>query len=62
MRSAHTDAERSRVEVDGSKVTLRGSVRTYAEKIQAERTAWSAPGVTSVDNQITISLSASWPP
>lgn len=59
VRSAHTDAERIRVEVDSSKVTLGGSVRTYAEKIEAERTAWSAPGVTSVDNQIAISLSAS---
>jgi osmotically-inducible protein OsmY len=56
VRSAQTDAERVRIEVEGDKVILRGKVRSYAEKEEAERIAWSAPGVHSIDNRITISL------
>lgn len=54
VRSAQTDAARITVEVHGSKVILRGIVRSWAEKQEAERTAWSAPGVTEVDNRITV--------
>lgn len=56
VRSVRTDAERIRVEVDGSKVTLKGTVRSWLEKDEAERAAWRAPGITSVDNRLEISF------
>jgi len=55
IRNAETDARNITVEVQGSKVILRGTVRSYAEKQAAEDTAWSAPGVSEVDNRIVIS-------
>jgi osmotically-inducible protein OsmY len=54
VRSAETDAEEITVEVDGGKVTLKGTVRAWAERKEAENAAWSAPGVTEVDNQIKV--------
>jgi osmotically-inducible protein OsmY len=56
VRNAETDADRIQIDVDASKVILRGTVRSWMEKQEAERIAWSAPGVTAVDNRITVSL------
>jgi osmotically-inducible protein OsmY len=56
VRSAETDAKRINVEVHGSKVILTGTVHAWAEKMEAERAAWSAPGVASVENRIVVSL------
>ena len=56
IRNAEMDASRITVEVQGSKVILHGTVRSYAEKRAAEEAAWAAPGVSEVENHITISL------
>jgi osmotically-inducible protein OsmY len=53
-RSAELDARRITVEIEGSTVKLYGSVSSWAERDEAERAAWSAPGTTMVENHILV--------
>lgn len=53
-RIADVDAGQIKVEANGSEVSLRGEVRSWAERDQAQQCAWSAPGVTHVSNELTV--------
>lgn len=55
QRNAMLDARRITVETRGDKVILRGSVRSWAEREQAQVAACAAPGVCEVENNIIIS-------
>jgi osmotically-inducible protein OsmY len=53
-RHAQLDARRITVESHGNKVVLSGSVRTWAEREEAEEAVRAAPGVANIENNITI--------
>ena len=53
-RNAHIDARNVTVRAEGHTVVLEGSVRTWAEREEAEKAAWAAPGVTSVENRLVV--------
>jgi osmotically-inducible protein OsmY len=55
-RSAEVDAQNIGVDTNDHTVTLTGQVRSSNERKEAERAAWAAPGVYSVDNRIAVSL------
>jgi osmotically-inducible protein OsmY len=54
-RNAEIDANRITVEANGSEVILKGTVRSWVEREEAERAAWAAPGVTKVEDRIVVS-------
>jgi osmotically-inducible protein OsmY len=54
LRSAEIDAKNIQVEVNGTEIVLNGKVRSWAEREEAERVAWSAPGITNVVNRIIV--------
>jgi osmotically-inducible protein OsmY len=55
VRSAELDARKVSVDVNDGEITLRGAVTSLREKEEAQRTAWSAPGVRQVTNEIVVS-------
>jgi osmotically-inducible protein OsmY len=57
-RSAIVDVDRIQVESENNKVVLRGDVRSFAARDEAERIAWSEPGVYSVDNHLGVNWSS----
>jgi osmotically-inducible protein OsmY len=58
-RNALLESNKIQVVTSGNKVILRGTVRNYAEREEAERATWAAPGVFSVDNRIKVEWSGS---
>ena len=53
-RSAEADAKGIEVETSGGRVTLKGTVRSFSERQDAERAAWATDGVTAVDDRLII--------
>ena len=53
-RHAERDADKITIEAKDGQVTLRGTVSSFAERQDAERAAWQAPGVTKVEDMIAV--------
>ncbi|HEX7941672.1 MAG TPA: BON domain-containing protein [Gemmatimonadaceae bacterium] len=56
QRSAELDTRKIDVMIDNGTVTLKGTVRSWAEREDAERAAWSAPGVRSVKDELQLAV------
>lgn len=54
--SAEIDARGIQVDASDGTITLRGKVRTWAEREEAERAAWAAPGVSAVQDELTVGV------
>jgi osmotically-inducible protein OsmY len=54
QRDAEVEAEAIRIDVQGRKVTLSGKVKTWSERRAAERAAWSAPGISILEDHLTV--------
>ena len=54
VRTVEADTDRIAIEVRDDTVVLSGSVRSHLEREEAERVAWSAPGVATVDNHLAV--------
>jgi osmotically-inducible protein OsmY len=54
QRDAEVEAEAIRIDVQGRKVTLSGKVKTWSERRAAERAAWSAPGISTLEDHLTV--------
>ncbi|MDE3053543.1 MAG: BON domain-containing protein [Gemmatimonadota bacterium] len=55
-RNAALDAEKISIDARDGRVVLRGTVRSWAEREDAERAAWAAPGVTEVDDELAVAF------
>jgi len=53
-RSAEVDARRIHVGATDGMVVLTGNVRSWAERVEAERAAWAAPGVKHVEDRLSV--------
>jgi osmotically-inducible protein OsmY len=53
-RQADLEAEKIRVRADGHKITLEGTVTTWGKRGIAERAAWAAPGVSQIEDKLTV--------
>jgi osmotically-inducible protein OsmY len=55
-RHAELDSQQIQVDATDGKVTLRGKVRSWTERQDAELAAWSAPGVSMVDDELVVRI------
>ncbi|MGV2104048.1 BON domain-containing protein [Rhizobium sp. 21-4511-3d] len=53
-RDAEVEAQAVKVDVQGGKVTLSGRVKTWSQRRAAERAAWSAPGISTLNDNLTV--------